>query len=140
MFSIFIFILSLIFPFAIVALNVNALTRNGRRGLNVKCAIGALLYGISVVIGYGLRSLFDSANDFIRFYILSVSAALSFLSAVFALWGMYEMRRRRNKWHRGWKRAIWSFWLGIVNLCTIAFYFYLSTHPDLFERIQRAVQ
>lgn len=140
MFSSIFFILSLIFPFAIVALNVNALTRNGRRGLNVKCAIGALLYGISVIVGYGLRSLFDTANDYIRFYILATSATLSLLSAVFALWGMYEMRRRRSKWHRGWKRGLWAFWLSILNLCAIAFYLYLSTHPDLFEKIQRAVQ
>ena len=139
MYNFIIFLIVLLGPFTIVALNVNALTRNGRRGLNTKCAVAALLYGLSVVAGYGLSSLFDRANDFVRFYILSGSAAMSFLSAVIALWGMYEMRRRPGRWSRGWKRAIWSFWLGNLNLCTVGFYFYLSTHPGLFERIERAV-
>jgi hypothetical protein len=126
-------------PFAVVSLNATAFSRNGRRGLNLKCTAAALLYGLSVLFGWALGSLMDRANDYVRFGILIGSASLSALSCFFALWGMFEIRSRPARWSRGWKRGIWAFWLGIFNLGSVWFYFYLSTHPDLFDRVLRAV-
>ena len=134
------FFLFMAFPFAVVSLNATAFSRNGRRGLNLKCATAALFYGLAILFGWALGSLMDRANDYIRFWILMGSGSLSAISAFFALWGMYEIRSRPGRWHRGWKRAMWSFWLGILNLAAIWFYFYLATHPDIFNRILRAVE
>jgi hypothetical protein len=140
MLSIVFFFVFTAIPFAIVSLNATAFSRNGRRGLNLKCAAAALLYGLGILFGWSLGSLMDRANDYIRFWIVAGSAALSAASCFFALWGMYEIRCRPGRWSRGWKRAMWSFWLGNLNLFSVWFYFYLSTHPDLFDRVLRAVE
>jgi hypothetical protein len=126
-------------PVAVVALNAVALGRTARRGLNVKCAIAAFIFGIAWLISVGSRPLFMAGSDYVRFTLLGSSLILSIVSATIALIGMYEIRRRPGRWTRGWKRAIWSFWMGILNMCGIAAFCYLATHPDKLERVWRSV-
>jgi hypothetical protein len=127
-------------PAAMVALNFASLSRSGRRGLNIRCAIAALLFAIALLLGVGLFPMLTVANDYIKFFVMSAGAAMASLSAVTALWGMYEIRRRPSRWPRGWKRAIWVFWLNVIYLGAFAAFYFLATHPDTFDKVQRAVQ
>lgn len=127
-------------PAATVALNVATLGRSGRRGLNMRCAVAALLFAIALLLGVGLFPLLTVANDYIKFYVMTGGAAMAGLSAFVALWGMYEIRRRPHRWPRGWKRAVWVFWLDVIYLFVFAAFYYLATHPDAFDKVLRAVQ
>lgn len=124
-------------PATVVALNVVSLMPRGRRGLNVKCSVAALLFGLSLTVGFGTFPLFKIGNDYVKFTILSTAAALCVLSALVALLGMYEIRRRPSRWPRGWKRGIWAFWLSLFFLAAYSGFYYLATHDDLFDRFYR---
>ncbi len=127
-------------PAATVALNVASLGRSGRRGLNIRCAIAALLFAVALLIGVGLFPMLTVANDYIKFVVMASGAAMASLSAAVALWGMYQIRRRPGRWSRGWKRAVWVFWLDVIYLCAFSAYYYLATHPDTLMKVERMVQ
>lgn len=127
-------------PAATVALNVASLGRSGRRGLNIHCAIAALLFAIALLLGVGLFPLVSIANEYVKFLVLSSGAGLAVLSALFALLGMYQFRRRHGRWSRGWKRAIWTFWLDVIYLVTFSIFYFLATHPDALNKVERLVQ
>ena len=126
-------------PAAVVALNVFSLGRNGRRGLNLRCAIAALLFAIALLLGIGLFPMTTVASDYIKFGVLAAGAGMAGLSACVALWGMYEVRLRPGRWSRGWKRAAWTFWLDVLYLIAFSAFYYLATHAELRERFEQAV-
>lgn len=127
-------------PAATVALNVASFGRSGRRGLNLYCAVAALLFAIALLLGVGLFPMLTVANDYIKFGVLVGGAVMASLSAVVALWGMYEIRHRHGRWSRGWKRAMWTFWLDVIYLSAFSIFYYLATHPDMLEQLERAVR
>ena len=127
-------------PSAVVALNVASFSRTNRRGLNLRCAMSALLFAVALLLGVGLFPMLTVANDYIKFGVLVGGAALASVSAVVALWGMYEIRNRHHRWSRGWKRAVWTFWLAVIYLSAFSAFYYVATHPDVMEKIERAVQ
>lgn len=106
----------------------------------MRCAIAALLFAIALLLGVGLFPMLTVANDYIKFCVMAVGAALASISAFAALLGMYQIRRRPSRWPRGWKRAVWVFWLDVIYLLTFAAFYYLATHPDAFDKVMRAVQ
>ena len=75
-------------PVAVVALNLVALGRSGRRGLNVKCAVAAFIFGIAWLISVGSRPLLMAGSEYVRISILGSSLILSMISATISLVGM----------------------------------------------------
>ena len=127
-------------PAATVALNVASFGRSGRRGLNMYCAIAALLFAIALLLGVGLFPMLSVANDYIKFGVMAGGAAMASISAFVALLGMRQILQRPGRWPRGWKRAVWVFWLDVIYLFAFAGFYYLATHPDAFDKVLRAVQ
>lgn len=127
-------------PAATVALNITSFGRTSRRGLNIRCAIAALLLAIALLLGAGLFPMLTIANEYVKYGIFVLGAMIASLSAVVALVGMYEIRRRPGRWSRGWKRAVWVFWLDILYLFVFAGYYYLATHQEQLLKLERLVQ
>ncbi len=127
-------------PAATVALNVMSFGRTSRRGLNMRCAIAALLLAIALLLGVGLFPMLNVANEYVKFAILALGALMAASSAVVALVGMYQIRRRPGRWSRGWKRGVWVFWVDILYLFVFAGFYYLATHEPLLLKLERLVQ
>lgn len=133
-------VLGLGIPAATVALNVMSFGRTSRRGLNMRCAIAALLLAIALLLGAGLFPMLTIANEYVKYGVFALGAVMASCSAMVALVGMYEIRRRPGRWSRGWKRALWVFWIDILYLSVFAGYYYLATHQQQLLKLERLVQ
>jgi hypothetical protein len=127
-------------PALTVALNVASFGRTARRGLNLRCATAALMFAIALLLGAGLFPMIAIANDYVKFFVLAGGALMAGMSAVFALWGMAQIRSRPSRWPRGWKRGVWTFWLAVLYLAAFSSFYFLATHPDAMTKVQMLVQ
>jgi hypothetical protein len=117
-----------------VGLIVSGLTLR-KHGLNPWCGWSTLVFFFalllaSIVISLGAR---DGVGSDVVLYTLLGCAGLHVLSAVMAMYGVSQVRRRR-KWSHGRRRGIWMFWLNLCALFLIGFW--SATHVfDLLKRV-----
>jgi hypothetical protein len=129
----FIVLLVIGVPAGAVVVNVASLQR---RGLNIKCAVASLLFFVTLMIQgiTGVLNHNDAVSAKLQLGIFAGTAAMNCLSAAIAVWGLWEVRRK-HRWPRGKKRAIWTFWLNIFALAALGAFFFLRVNPKISERI-----
>jgi peptidoglycan/LPS O-acetylase OafA/YrhL len=127
------FIGNIILPFIGLVICISGLSRHS---LNPRCGLAATLFFIALLIGSNATVLseMESITDVVRFWGVFSAVVLHIASAIFGIWGLYQMRRRR-KWSHGRKRAILSFWLNILMLMGYSVLFYAQCNPALFKKI-----
>lgn len=120
-------------PAAGLMLNITGMQRHG---LNRRAAIAASLFCLTLLIQGTTITLSSKGgiSDTGEFWMIAGSGVLNVLSALLALWGLYQIRRK-HRWPHGRKRAIATFWLNIFILGAIGAAYFLRTRPDLEERI-----
>ena len=107
-----------------------------RHGLNRRAALAACLFCLVLLVQGTTVTLSSKGgiNDATEFWVIAGSGVFNVLSALLALWGLYQIRKK-HRWAHGRKRAIAIFWLNVIILTAIAATYFLRTRPDLEEKI-----
>ena len=112
------------------------LTGMQRHGLNRRAALAACLFCLTLLVQGTTITLSSKGGitEDTEFWLIAGSGIFNVLSALLALWGLWQIRRK-HRWAHGRKRAIATFWLNIIILAVIGAAYFLRTRPDIEERI-----
>ena len=107
-----------------------------RSGLNRRCAAAAVLFFFTLLIQgmVATLSVRDAFSDAAEFWILASTAILNLVSGILALLGLWQCRRR-HRWPRGRKRAVFSLWLNAAALVVVGLTFYFKVNTVLYEKL-----
>jgi hypothetical protein len=114
-----------------VGLVVSGATLN-KRGLNPWCGWSTIVFfcallAAAIVWTLGARQGLERK---VMLYILLGCCGIHVVSALMAMYGLSQVRRKR-KWAHGRRRGLWMFWLNVAVLFLIGFWCAVHVFPFL---------
>ena len=115
-----------------------------KHGVNRWCAYASLVYFAGLLVASIAAALADraaAASDAeamgpAQFYWYLMGCCVAYvLSALMALIGLIQMRRRRRKWTHGRRRGLWIFWLSVFSILITGVWCFAHSNQLIYDRL-----